>query len=250
MTENVSSELVVAADAAALAQEAARRIAASLGRAVARAGRATLALSGGSTPLATYERLAARDDVPWDDVVLLWVDERFVAWESDRSNYGEAARSWLSRVPVAEAHVHPMPAPLPAGFDPDAIDWAAAAYEATLRRATGCDAPDVPVIDLVVLGVGTDGHTASLFPGSGVLEESERAVAPVPPEADREPRITLTFPVLLAARERLVLCTGASKRAVVATALAGPRDAIPAARLRDATGPTTWLVDRDAAPSA
>jgi 6-phosphogluconolactonase len=204
----------------------------------------SVCLSGGSTPRRLYERLATpaiASRFPWSRVHWFWGDERFVPHDDPDSNYRMARDALLSRVPIPLGSIHPIPTE---GLSPER---AAAAYEATLMRFHGTDvlAPDRPLFDVTLLGIGDNGHTASLFPGQPALHETRRwAVAVF--GADPEPRITLTYPPLNSSRDVAFLATGARKRDVVARARAGDR-AIPAALVRP-TGRLHWFTDRAAAP--
>lgn len=235
----------IVANAEALAQAAADRFVQAVRAAVAARGRATVALSGGSTPKRMGELLASdlyRAQVPWDRVDIFWGDERWVPESSPESNAGAARRTLLDHVPVPAARVHPWPT---ADADPAA---AATAYEATLRRVFG-QAAGVPVFDLVLLGMGDDGHTASLFPHTGALDQTTPlAVANLVPQHDTT-RLTLTYPVLNAAREVLFLVGGAGKAGALAAVLEGPDDPrqFPAQAIRPANGQLTLLVDEAAA---
>jgi 6-phosphogluconolactonase len=200
--------VVRASDPASLAVLAAERIAAMLVAAIAERGRATLALSGGTTPWATYDALR-QESVAWDRVAVLQVDERIaVAGDPARNATGIADR-------FAGLDVHLMPVEPP---DPEA-------YAARLLALAG--AP--PVLDVVVLGIGDDGHTASLLPGDPVAGERERTVAVTGPYQGHR-RMTLTFPVLDAARQLVLLAAGDSKREALARLLAAD-PSIPAGRL-------------------
>jgi 6-phosphogluconolactonase len=200
-----------------------------------------IALSGGSTPGPVYERWATRwrDDTDWSAVVVLWGDDRCVPPDDAESNYRLARESLLSRVPIPESRIHRMRGELePARAADD--------YERVLR-ALGADRPDAPLLDLAHQGVGSDGHTASLFPGSEALEERDRlALAVQAPEGvTPRDRITLTLPLLNAAREVHVLATGEEKRLVVQRVARAPDEAAtryPAARLRGRER-TLWMVD-------
>ncbi|CAN5349804.1 6-phosphogluconolactonase [soil metagenome] len=220
------AELRVSADPAAVADDVAAWL---LGLALARPGRFSLCLSGGSTPKALYERLAAppyRDAFPWDRTHLFWGDERFVPADDPLSNYAMVKAALLDHVAISAENVHPVPTE---HLDPQA---AATAYEAALQAFYGREAfdPAEPLFDVNLLGVGPDGHTASLFPGTAVLEERDRWVAAVI-GAKAEARITLTYPALESSRRTAFLVVGADKAPILARLRAGD-PAVPAAHLR------------------
>jgi 6-phosphogluconolactonase len=200
-------------------------------------------LSGGSTPRRLYECLAApqiASRFPWSRSHWFWGDERFVPHAHPDSNYRMAREALLSRVPVPDGNIHAVPTE---GLSPDeaAID-----YETTLKQFYGADtlAPGRPLFDVMLLGIGEDGHTASLFPGQPTLQETSRwAVAVIGAKA--EARITLTYPVLDSSREVAFLVTGKEKRRVVARAQAGDR-MLPAAAVHP-IGRLHWFMDRAAA---
>jgi len=209
-------------------------------RAVQRAGRFIVALAGGQTPRRTYEWLAhpgCREAVPWEAVYVFWGDERCVPLSDPRSNAGMAWEALLRHVPIPPDHIHPIEG---AG-DPEA---AAARYEALLRRFFG-EAP--PRFDLILLGLGEDGHTASLFPFHPALDEPTRWVAAV--DAADPPRVTLTFPILNQARRVVFLVSGANKAAILHAVLREPPDPHrrPAQGVRPGPGRLLWLADRAAA---
>jgi 6-phosphogluconolactonase len=241
-------EVVRARSAEALADVAASRFATAAQSAIAARGRFRTALAGGQTPRAMYHRLAAAWDrrVAWEHVDVYFGDERCVPPESPESNYRMAAEALLDPARVPPERVHRIRGELP---PPEA----AAAYDRELRDALGDVAgKDTPTFDVALLGVGPDGHTASLFPGSPALGVSERwAVAVPPPTAvePRVPRVTLTLPAFFRAREVWVLCGGAGKRRVATAILDGEPEAgdWPAALVRGAER-TVWLVDADAYP--
>jgi 6-phosphogluconolactonase len=204
-------------------------------------GAFAVALSGGATPRRLYEVLAEppyRDAFPWARVHLFWGDERFVPHNEPLSNYRMVREALLSRVPIPDANIHAIPTE---GLSPEE---AAAVYERELKAFYGADRldPARPLFDVVLLGLGPDGHTASLFPGSAVLSERDRWVAAVL-DAKSEARITLTYPALESSRRTAFLVAGSEKRAILARFRAGD-EALPAARLR-ASG--TLVVFADAA---
>ncbi|MCC6214505.1 MAG: 6-phosphogluconolactonase [Polyangiaceae bacterium] len=231
-------ELVVAGDDAELAELAAARMAEELAAAVAARGIAHVALSGGSTPGGAY-RLLARRGSALARVVWWWVDERCVPPGDPRSNYGAARAQLLEPAAIEDDHVHRMAGDL--GAEAGARDYAA-------RLATAFGGAEPPVLDLVIAGVGNDGHTASLFPGTGAVRRDDATVIAVHPGGGLEPRVTLAAPVLLAARRTLVLASGESKRAPLLAAWApGDPDEIPA-RLYQRSPRVTWMVDQRAVP--
>lgn len=239
-------EVVVLPDLAAVAAEAAERVAAICERAVRSRGACAVALSGGETPRPLYARLAAdpyRRRIPWERLEVFWGDERGVPPDDPRSNFGLAHQTLLAKVPVPEDHIHRMPAD---AADPQA---AAAAYAETLRALLPATADGWPRFDLVLLGIGDDAHTASLFPRTDAVRERDRAVAAQFVPAAGMWRMTLTVPVLTHAAEILFLVAGASKADAVRAALEGPAEGhdVPAALIRPVDGRAVWLVDAAAA---
>jgi len=217
--------------------------------AIAARGRFLLALSGGSTPRALYERLAAppwRSSIDWARTHLLWSDERCLPPDHADSNYRMAREALLDHVPVPADQVHRL-----RGEDDPA--GAATAYEAMLRELVGpppADATGAHGLDLVLLGLGSDGHTASLFPGRPSGRETERWVVADQDPAGR-PRLTLTPAVINDAHTVLFLVVGAGKAAVLNAVRQGLNtpDVLPAMRIRPWPGRLVWLVD-DAAATA
>jgi 6-phosphogluconolactonase len=206
--------------------------------------RFALCLSGGTTPRRVYQLLGAeprRDDFPWQRTHWFWGDERFVPHDDARSNFHMAWEALLRHVPVLPDNVHAIPTEQTTPGD------AARTYEAMLRRFYGADTLQAgrPLFDLILLGLGEDGHTASLFPGSSALAETDRWVVPVT-GPDKLERITLTYPALASSAATAFLVVGESKRTVLERALADG-STLPAARLRP-TGVLYWFADRAAAP--
>jgi len=198
-----------------------------------------IALSGGSTPRRLYELLARapyRDGFPWDRVHLFWGDERFVPHGDARSNYRMTDEALLSHVPIAPANLHPIPTE---GMTPED---AARAYERTLKSFYGAETldPKRPLFDATLLGLGEDGHIASLFPGTRALLERERWVVAVK-DGPAEPRISLTYPALESSRSVVFLVAGAEKRTIFARVRQGDQT-LPATRLRPMGG-LLWLAD-------
>ena len=229
-------------DASSLARRAAERIVTRL----AEPGRRhAVALAGGSTPEALYRLLATdafRHRIPWSDVHWFWGDERFVAADDALNNARAALDALLTHVPVPAENIHRIPTDVATPAE------SAARYEATLRDFHGGQArdPGSPLFSLVLMGLGPDGHTASLFPGDPVVDETHRWVVPVEKAglAPFVPRVTLTLSALGSTREMLFLVSGAGKQAPLRRIRAGEH--LPAARAH-ADGELVWLLDRGAA---
>lgn len=239
-------EVQVSPDPAALAREAAGRFVAAARAATEERGRFVVALSGGSTPKALLRLLAEppyREEVDWRHVHVAWGDERCVPPDDEQSNYRMAREALLDRVPIPPEQIHRMP-----GEEADR-GAAADAYAATLRRLFNLGPGEWPRFDLLHLGLGTEGHTASLFPGSPALAERERLVAAPYVEKLEAYRLTLTPPAINAAREVQFLVAGAEKAAIVREVLRGPRDptALPARVVAPTDGRLVWLLDAAAA---
>lgn len=213
--------------------------------AVAQRGRFTVALSGGSTPRNLYTLLAtnARTSLPWDKMFFFWGDERHVPPDDPESNYRMAEEAMLSKVPVAAGNVFRIPAE-----NPDAAA-AAEQYEQTLRKFFSTETTVVPRFDLVLLGMGPDGHTASLFPETAGLQEESRLVIANWVEKFKTSRITLTLPVLNAARCVLFLVGGADKAPAARAVLESdaPGEKYPSKLVQPSDGKLIWMLDRAAA---
>jgi 6-phosphogluconolactonase len=229
-----------------LARATATLMAVRAARAIVERGQANLALAGGSTPLPIYHALATeplRGIMPWQACHFFWSDERQVPFDHLDSNYGQAQRTWLGQVLQKPGQIHPIPVDL---YEPEE---AAARYQAELRTHYG---GLLPAFDLILLGLGPDGHLASLFPQDPALAENRAwaaAVTPPPGVEPPMPRVTLTLPVLNAGRTVVVAVTGAGKRQAVKQALAereaGPGGAV-AKRLLP-YGELFWFLDQEAA---
>jgi len=233
-------------DAAAVARRGAGLFALAAQEGAAARGAFTVALSGGNTPRALYRLLAAgafSSKIPWRRVHLYWGDERCVPPDDAASNYAMAKAAFVDAVRVPEGNVHRV-------RGEDAPEEAAAAYAAELARPplTAPQTPGLPVFDLVLLGLGADGHTASLFPHTAALAEETR-LAVVDQGSGSGPRVTFTFPVINAARRVVFVVTGGEKAGMVAQVLEGLHlpDAIPAQRVAPLYGSLLWLLDEAAA---
>ena len=247
MTGDANRTLVVVENDAALAETAAQRL---VDRVVSR-DRAAVCLTGGSSPEGLYRLLGQepwRAIVPWGRVHWFIGDDRFVPESDPLSNMGMAQRLFLGSVPAPPGNIHPM------ATQAKSPDDAAALYERDLKEFYCADAldPSVPLFDLVLMGLGSDGHTASLFPHSLSLDEKERWVVGVT-KAGMEPyvpRVTLTFPTLASTREMLFLVESPEKRELLGRVLSGEERSggvLPAQRAYS-NGELIWLVTRDVAP--
>jgi 6-phosphogluconolactonase len=235
----VIGRIEILPDPLALARHAAEWMTAA---ALAAKGPFRVSLSGGSTPKALYELLASDEfggRFPWQRVSWYWGDERFVPPDHAESNYRMTREAMLARAPVPAKNIHPVPT------DGTAED-AASRYERTLQQAYGATTldPARPLFDLTLLGLGPDGHTASLLPEDPVLEERQRWVAVVA-HGRPEIRITMTYPVIESSRRVAFLVAGREKASILRAIRAGGSQ-VPAARVRP-QGELFWFIDRAAA---
>jgi 6-phosphogluconolactonase len=224
---------------------AAEEVVRTANEAVAQRGRFTIALSGGSTPKSLYNLLAtnARTALPWDRMFFFWGDERHVPPTDPDSNYRMADETLLSKIPVLAGNVFRIKAE-----NPDAAA-VAEAYEQTILKFFQLKSGEVPNFDLILLGMGPDGHTASLFPGTSALQEKSHLVVANWVEKMKTHRITLTLPVLNAARCVTFLVSGTDKASVLRAVLEEdvPAEQYPSKLVRPAAGKLIWLMDRAAA---
>ena len=243
-------ELEVLPTASLVAEAAARRFVAIANHAMRSRGEFVVALSGGSTPRSLYERLAAEpgvSNVDWSRVQVLWGDERCVPPNHAASNYRMAREALLDHVPIQAANVHRI-----RGEDDPAT--AATAYERVIRRVLRTPmgpprGPPAPRIDLVLLGLGLDGHTASLFPGAAAVHDSPSWVKAEHAQAVSAWRVTLTPVIINAAAVVAFVVTGGAKAAIVRDVLEGPRrpHELPAQLIAPTAGRVRWFVDASAA---
>lgn len=239
----VDAHIAVASNPGELAAWAVEQFVASSRESVARSGRFRAALSGGATPRAMHRGLAsppAASSIPWAETHLFWVDERCVPPTDPHSNFGAAWQDFVGLVPVPRTHVHPIDGDAPP-------EKGAAGYDLELIRFFQLEPDEWPVFDLVILGMGKDGHTASLFPGSTPLGEESLRVVAVHGGTPAVDRVTLTRPVLSRARRIVFLVSGREKAETVKAVLSGSDPSLPAATIRPVHGELWWLLDRDAA---
>lgn len=234
-------------DAEALAQTAAQTFVQSCREAIVARGRFTVALSGGSTPKRLYQHLAQtplKDAVDWSRVEFFWGDERTVPPDHPDSNYRMAREAMLEPLAIPAGQIHRMPA------ERSDLDRAAQEYQVEIARVCHASADDPPPsLDLVFLGMGSDGHTASLFPHTAALRETARwVVANFVPKFNAN-RMTMTAPMINSAAQVAFLAAGEDKAAVLAEVLTGPTDTdrLPSQLIRPISGRLTWLIDRASA---
>lgn len=238
----MNPDVRICADVDELSLRAAEATVKTVNEAARGASKCSLVLSGGSTPRTLYGLLASQfeKDIPWAQLHIFWGDERYVPLVDPKSNYRMVKEALLDHVPCPPANIHPMRTHF---SSPNA---AARDHEATLRRFFDGERPG---FDLVLLGLGAEGHTASIFPGSPVLAETTRWVRAVWAPADPPTRLTLTWPALTGAKNIYVLVAGSNKAHALRHVLGDAPDSrvYPAARIRLAEGSVIWWVDREAA---
>lgn len=235
--------IMIVENAEEAAAQAVAMVVTTAGDSVARRGHFTLAISGGSTPQRMYRMLVSPpsvDLVPWEKTHFFWVDERCVPPADPQSNYGMAWRDFLRDAPLPERNIHPMRCQ-------GSPEESAARMELELRGFFHLGPWDYPIFDLICLGMGKDGHTASLFPNHEGLNEARNLVAAVKGGTPAIHRLTLSLPVLNRGRAVLFLVTGREKAEMVKEVLMQAGSHRPAAMICPLSGNLTWLLDREAA---
>ncbi|TNF56266.1 6-phosphogluconolactonase [bacterium] len=210
--------------------------------ALANTGRFTLALSGGKTPVILFQKLAElQKPLSWDRTHIFIVDERLVPFDSEESNFGMIRQILLSRVNIPEENVYPIQT------DTGSPQESAEKYEEELRSFFGIHSNEFPKMDLILLGIGEDGHTASLFPGAAALHETGHlAVAVSPIEQIKRQRISLTLPLINNAENIIFMVSGKNKAAVVRDVVEEERETLPASQVRPAKGNLFFFLDEEA----
>ncbi|MEN6616876.1 MAG: 6-phosphogluconolactonase [Syntrophorhabdus sp.] len=201
----------------------------------------TIALSGGKSPQGTLSALSREQDLPWQKMHIFMVDERFVPPEHEASNYGMIRRVLLDHVRIPQENIHPVDTNLPGPID------AARDYEKKIITHFNLKKPELPRFDIIMLGLGEDGHTASIFPGSHLLGETKKLVHAVSPGGTLRDRVTLTLPVLNNARYILMLVIGRSKTAILEQIIENKDKNLPASRVRPVNGFLLIIADKHAA---
>lgn len=226
-------------DKAALIQRSLDLVVEKMQAAVAERGRCTIALAGGSTPKPLYEKLATQN-LPWDRVHVFWGDERYVPPDHPDSNQRMARQAWLDNVPIPPGNIHPIATE---DADPAA---AAKRHEAELQEFFQAAPGTFPQFDIILLGMGDDGHTASLFPHTPALQVCDRLITVG--TKDGQPRISFTVPLLNLARSIIFIVAGASKRPALAAVFApeGDTEQYPSRLIHPVAGELWWLLDSEA----
>lgn len=243
VVNNENTQVTVVQDAKDLARQAAELFVERAQHAIGTLGMFRVALAGGNTPRGLYQVLASadfRDQVDWSLVQVFFSDERFVPLDSPESNYLTAQDALLSQVPIPERFVHPY------ATTDIAPDLAASNYEEGIRRIFAIGLDEAPRFDLILLGLGPDGHTASLFPGTDALEVVDRLVVSNFVQKLDAWRLTFTYPLINGARAVTFLVQGEDKAEMVGQILGGGSE-LPAARVRPIDGDLIWLLDERAA---
>lgn len=240
-------EIIVVPNAAEMARRAAGIFKSKAIERCRTTGLFTVALSGGSTPVAMHRNLASepfRKSIPWKRTHIFWVDERCVPYTDSASNYGATRKDFLSSVPIPRDNVHPMPGNM--ASKENGSKEMAVAYEREISRFFRLNSGKLPVFDLIFLGIGTDGHTASLFPEDGALDEQEKFIVQVKGGNPDLYRLTMTFPILNRASCIVFLVSGKRKAPMVKSLLENTGTTLPAGRVEPINGRLVWLLDREA----
>ena len=236
-------KIIIKDDPILLAKQAAEIFVASAGHSIGKRDRFAVAISGGSTPRPMHKMLAREpyiQNIPWGKTHIFWVDERCVPQDSPESNCGTAKRDFINKVPISEIQVHLI--------DCESSPQASAKeYRKMLSDVFAFGSMGIPRLDLIYLGMGADGHIASLFPGQKALYEKKKLVLAVKGGDPNVNRISMTLPLLNQARHIVFLVTGEDKARTVQTVLENTKIRLPAQKIRPLNGQLTWLLDRKAA---
>jgi 6-phosphogluconolactonase len=237
------SEIIVAENDLQLAQRGAHLFAAAAAKAVTVSGCFSVAISGGSTPRRMHRLLSEEpfvSEIPWEKTHIFWIDDRCVPQSDPASNYRAAQADFICRVPLPEGNAHPMPVNMPP-------ERGAKSYQQELIHFFQLSQGAFPTFDLIYLGLGEDGHIASLFPGQDALDEKNELVLAVKGGWPFLYRLTLTLPVLNHGRQVVFLVSGKKKASVVKQVLNQNLVCLPAARVQPVNGNLIWMLDREAA---
>ncbi len=238
-------EIIITEDPTQLARTAAGIFRTAAKDCVSQTNLFTVAISGGSTPRDMHRLLAEepyRSDIPWKETHIFWVDERCVPVDDPASNFGLAKKDFLERIPIPLEQIHPMPGE----FSPEE---GAKKYQEEMERVFQIQETDSPIFDLIFLGMGKDGHTASLFSGGKFPNEADRWVIAVKGGNPNVYRLTLTYDVLNRAKRVYFLVSGKEKAPIMRTVLEDKDACLPAQKIQPVQGRPTWLLDKEAASS-
>ncbi len=236
-------QIIVAYDRSELAETAANIFTSTAKECVTQKNLFTVAISGGSTPRDMHKLLAEEpygSAIPWDKTHIFWVDERCVGVDDPASNFGLAKKDFLKRIPILLEHIHPMPGEI-------APEEGVKNYQGEMQKVFQTREEDFPIFDLIFLGMGEDGHTASLFPGAKSPGAPDRWVTAVKGGNPNVYRLTLTYDVLNRAQRVYFLVSGKKKAPIVKTVLENKDVRLPAQKIQPVKGKLTWLLDREAA---
>jgi 6-phosphogluconolactonase len=235
--------IIIEPNAADLARKGAEIFSRAAKESVGMRGRFAVAISGGSTPRSMHSMLGEEpfySDIPWNKTDIFWADERCVPENDPASNFGLARQDFLDKIPIPQNQIHP----LQGGLSPEeSALW----YQQKLIKSFQRKEDEFPRFDLIFLGIGTDGHTASLFPGQSALNEMKRWVVAVKGGNPDVKRLTLTFPVINRGKQIVFMISGKKKASVVKTVLSGIQSGLPAQLVQPLKGTLIWLLDREAA---
>jgi 6-phosphogluconolactonase len=235
--------IIIESGAADLARKGAEILCRAAKKSIGMRGHFAVAISGGSTPRNMHRLLGKEPfltDIQWEKTDIFWVDERCVPVNDKDSNYGSAKKDFLNRVPIPPGHIHPMPVSSPP-------EDGALLYQQELMNYFKPKGDEFALFDLIYLGIGKDGHTASLFPGQSSLNERERWVVAVKGGKPNAVRLTMTFPVLNSGRQIVFIASGKEKAEIVKNTLKDNKSELPAQLIRSSKGTLLWLLDRGAA---
>ena len=236
-------QIIVTHDPSELAETAAKIFGSTAKDCVMRRNLFTVAISGGSTPRGMHKLLAEepfRSAIPWNKTHIFWVDERCVPADDPASNFGLAKKDFLERIPIPPEQIHPMPGKI-------APEEGAKKYQEEMAKVFQKREEDLPIFDLIFLGMGKDGHTASLFPATQSLHGPGRWVIAVKGGHPNVYRLTLTYDVLNRAKRICFLVSGREKALIVKTVLEHKDARLPAQEIRPVKGKSKWLLDKEAA---
>jgi len=235
--------IIIESNAAGLARKGAEIFSRAAKESVEKKGRFAVAISGGSTPRSMHSMLGKEpfySNIPWGKTDIFWADERCVPSNHPDSNFGAAKKDFLDLVPIPKEHIHP----LQGGLSPkEGALW----YQQKLIKFFQRKEDEFPLFDLIFLGIGTDGHTASLFPGQSALNEMKKWVVAVKGGNPDVNRLTLTFPVINRGKQIVFMISGKKKASVVKTAFKDIQSGLPAQLVQPLKGTLIWLLDREAA---